>query len=213
MKEDPAFKRVRENGKEFGACGRATKLLRAVLRPLMRDACDYLVTGRLNSLMVAVKNLDTSSARGERQVGIGIASQAAKDLIQGFDFNAQAPLQRVVKKALAVNTGTGVISIPGLVPVQDLAQPSGATHVSITGGWARFDFAAMPGKGELVLTNQVILPLTGALTNVALTPVNLPSGAGTDLFLVQVLFYQEINVTMYPLQTSETTALGIIGLG
>lgn len=213
VKKDPAFKRVRENGKEFGACGKATKLLRALLRPLMKDACDFLVTGRLNKLLFAVKNLDTSSARGQRHVATGIGSAAAKDLVKGFDFNAAAPLRRVLKKPFYVNTNTGVISVSGLKPKQDIDYPKGATHVSITGGWVRVDFAATPGQGELILTNQLTLPLNASSTHLVLTPVALPSGTGTDIFVLQMLFYQDINSVSYTLKNGENNALGIIGIG
>src|SRR5690606_5461483 len=109
-------------------------LLRRVLMPLLKEASDHLVTGRLNKLMFAIKNLDSSSARGERNVATGIASPAAKDLIKGFDFNANAPLERIMKKQAAVNTSTGVITITGLDPQRDLNWPAGASHARLTGG-------------------------------------------------------------------------------
>ena len=37
---DPAFVRTRENGEEFGAAGKAGKLLRDGLRPMMLNAAD-----------------------------------------------------------------------------------------------------------------------------------------------------------------------------
>lgn len=211
VKKDPAFKRVRENGKEFGTCGKATKLLRAVLHPLMKDASDFLVTGRLNKLMFAIKNLDTTSIRGERNVAMGITSLAAKDLVKGFDFNETAPLRRVLKIPYTINTGTAVIGIPGLIPQQDLYYPTGATHAKITGAWIKIDFGT--GLAELVSSNQVALPVNEVLSNVVLTPVSLPGGMGTDILLLQVLFYQEINGTSYSLKNGENNAMGIIEVG
>ena len=211
LKNDKAFKRVRENGREFGACGKATKLLRKVLRPLLKDASDFLVTGRLNKLMFAIKNLDNTSARGERNVANGIISLTAKDLIKGFDFNEMAPLRRVLKKPFTINTGTGVIGIPGLISQQDLDSPTGATHARITGGWARIDFGT--GLAQLVSTNQVALPLNGLVNNVVLTPVVLPGGTGIDIFVLQIVFYQEVNGVQYSLKNGEHNSLGIVDLG
>ncbi len=213
VKKDPAFQRLRENGKEFGNCGKATKTLRAVLMPLLKDARDFQVTPRIIKLMAAIKNLDTLSARGERNVATGILASTAKDLMIGFDFNEAAPLHRVLKKPYTINTATGVISIPGLKPKQDLDYPKGATHAKITGGWARIDFAATPGKGELILTNQVILPLNGVLTNLVLSPVSLHGGMGKDIFVLQIVFYQEVNGVEYSLKNGEHNAMGIIGIG
>jgi hypothetical protein len=214
VKKEPAFQRLRENGKEFGNCGKATKLLRSVLMPLLKDARDYQVTARLVKLMTGIKNLDTSSARGERTVGVGITNAAAPDLIVGFDFNKAAPLSKVLKKPYTLNTGTGVIGIAGLKSKQDLDYPKGATHAKITGGWARMDFAATPGNGELILTNHVTLPLNGVLNNAVLTPVSLASGAGTDtdIFVLQIVFFQEVNGVEYSLKNGENNSMGIIGL-
>lgn len=213
VKKTPAFKRVRENCKEFGACGKATKLFRTVLRPLLKDASDFLVTSRLNKLMFAIKNLDSTSSRGGRNVGIGITNPAAKDLIKGFDFNEMAPLQRVLKKPYTLNTATGVISIPGLKPKQDIDCPKGATHTRITGGWVRVDFSSTPGQGELILTNQVTLPLNNVLNNIVLTPGSLPGGTGTDIFVLQIVFFQEVNGVEYSLKNGEFNAMGVVGLG
>lgn len=212
VKKDPAFQRLRENGKEFGNCGKATKTLRTVLMPLLKDSRDYQVTPRIIKLMAAIKNLDTLSARGERNVGNGIAAPAAKELIKGFDFNEVAPLHRVLKKPYTVNAATGVISIPGMKPKQDLDYPKGATHAKIKGGWARIDFAATPGKGELIFTNQVILPLNVVLNNVVLTPLSLPGGAGKDIFVLQIVFFQEVNGIEYSLKNGEHNAMGILEL-
>ncbi len=213
VKKDPAFQRLRENGKEFGNCGKATKTFRAVLMPLLKDARDFQVTPRIIKLMAAIKNLDTLSIRGKRNVGTGIVAPTAKDLIKGFDFNEAAPLHRVLKKPYTVNTGTGVIGITGLKPKQDLDYPKGATHVKITGGWARIDFAATPGKGELILTNQVILPLNGVLNNVVLTPVSLQGGSGKDIFVLQIVFFQEVNSVEYSLKNGEFNSMGLVELG
>jgi hypothetical protein len=210
VKKHPAFKRVRENGKEFGSCGKATKLLRTTLRPFMKEASDFLVTGRLNKLMFAIKNLDNTSARGERNVATGIKSPQAKDLVNGFDFNEMAPLRRVLKKPYTLNTGTGVITITGLIPQQDLDYPTGATHVRLTGGRARIDFGT--GLSELTGSNQAVLPLSDVLTTVVLTPVSLPGASGTDMFFLQILFNQEINGISYPLKNGEHNSMCFIDL-
>ncbi len=161
--------------------------------------------------MAAIKNLDTISIRGKRNVGTGIMAPTAKDLIKGFDFNEAAPLHQILKKPYTINTATGEISIPGLKPRQDLDYPKGATHAKITGGWARIDFAATPGKGELILTNQVTLPLNAVLNNVTLTPVSLPNGTGKDIFVLQIVFLQEVNGLEYALKNGEFNAMGIVG--
>jgi hypothetical protein len=210
IKKLPSFTRVRENNKEFGSCGSATKLLRSVLHQLMKDASDYLVTSRLNKLMFAIKNLDTISPRGERNVATGILSPAAKDLIKGFGFNEMAPLHRILKKPLTVNTSTGAIGIPGLIPNQDIDWPAGATHAKFTGAWLRVDFAG--GKADIAGSNIVALPNNSAASFVTLTPVSTPTGSGTDIFVLQIVFYQEVNGVQYVLKNGEFNSMAIVEL-
>ncbi len=211
---EPSFKRVRENGMEFRSLGMATKLLRSVLRPMMLEASDFQVTSRITKLMSGLKNLDAISVRGERNVGVGITMAGAKDLIKGFDFNNMAKLDRVLKKQATVNINTGVIGIAGLKPKQDIACPKGATHARILGGWVRINFTPAPGeldgKGELIQTNQVVLPLNGVLNNVVLTPVALPGGVGKDIFVLKIVFFQEVNGVQYELKNGEHNSMGIV---
>jgi hypothetical protein len=58
-----------------------------------------------------------------------------------------------------VNTATGVITINGLVPINDIAFPSGSTHVSMKGAWAKIDFAT--GVYDVQFSNTVNLPIDG----------------------------------------------------
>ncbi len=178
--------------------------------PMIKDVKDFTVTARLVKLMHVIKKLDNISARGERNVAMGITLPAAKDVVAGFDFNEKAQLGLVLKKQYSVNTNTGVISIPGLIPKDHLKRPKAATHAKITGGWARIDFGT--GVGELVSTNPIVLPIDGVLNNVVLTPVSLPTGTGTDIFVLQVVFYQEVNGVHYDLKNGEFNAMGVLGL-
>src|SRR5690606_29385342 len=120
-------------------------------------------------------------------------------------------LRRVLRKPFSVNTNTGVISIPGLNPHQDLDCPAGATHAKITGGWVKIDFGS--GLEELISSNQVTLPLNGVVNNVVLTPVSMPGGTGTDLFVMQIVYWQEINGVQYALKNGEYNSMGIIAVG
>src|ERR1700741_4319842 len=89
---DPAFVRTRENGAEFGSSASSGKVLRDALRTMLMSASDNRVVSRLMKLMTDIKNLDATSARGERSVGTAIALPAAKALLKGFNFNKRAIL-------------------------------------------------------------------------------------------------------------------------
>lgn len=205
---DPAFARTRENGSEFGSSATAGKLLRDAVRNMVATASDNRVTSRVTQIMTQIKNLDTTSLRGERSVDVGIATAEGKALLKGFNFNDKAILGAILYKPYAVNTTTGVISIADLVPVNDIAVPSGTTHVSMKGAFAIVDFDA--GTSDVGYTNITNLPIDGTSTAVTLTPASVPTGTGTKLYLLQIEFFQEVNAVQYSLNNGAYNALAII---
>ncbi|MBS0645211.1 MAG: hypothetical protein JSR97_01285 [Verrucomicrobia bacterium] len=205
---DPAFARTRENGSEFGSAATAGKLLRDAVRTMVSTASDNRVTSRITQIMTQIKNLDTTSMRGDRTVDVGIGTPEGKALLKDLNFNDKAILGAILYKPYAVNTSTGVISIANLVPINDIAAPSGSTHVSFKGAFAIVDFAA--GTSDVGYTNVENLPIDGTSTSVTLTPASVPSGTGIKLFLLQVEFFQEVNAVQYSLNNGAYNGLAII---
>jgi hypothetical protein len=205
---DPAFVRTRENGAEFGSSATSGKTLRDSLRTMVMTASDNRVTSRLTKVMTDIKNLDTTSARGERTVGTAIALAPAKALLKGFNFNNKAILGSMLFKSYAVNVGTGEITINGLVPINDIAYPAGATHVSIKSSWVKVDF--VNNIYDVQLSNIVNAPIDANPTNMLLTPAAAPAGAGTDLYLLQIEFFQEVNGVQYTLKNGAYNSLSIV---
>jgi hypothetical protein len=205
---DPAFVRTRENGAEFGSSATSGKTLRDSLRTMVMTASDNRVTSRLTKVMTDIKNLDTTSARGERTVGTAIALAPAKALLKGFNFNNKAILGSMLFKSYSVNVGTGEITINGLVPINDIAYPAGATHVSIKSSWAKVDF--VNNIYDVQLSNIVNAPIDANPTNMLLTPAAAPTGAGTDLYLLQIEFFQEVNGVQYTLKNGAYNSLSIV---
>lgn len=205
---DAAFVRTRENGAEFGSSASSGKVLRDALRSLLMSASDNRVTSRLTKLMTDIKNLDAVSARGLRTVGTAIALPTAKSLLKGFNFNSKAILGGVLYKPYTVNTVTGEILINGLVPVNDIAFPSGATHLSLKGAWAKIDFTT--GIYDVQFSHPFNLAIDGVSTNVILNPTSIPTGVGTDVFLLLIEFFQELNSVQYSLKNGAYNALSIV---
>lgn len=208
IKNDPAFARTRENGAEFGASATSGKLTRDALRPIARTAADNRVVSRMTKLMSQIKNLDATSIRGQRKVGVAIANATAKALLKGFEFNKNALLGSILYKPYSVVTATGVISIPGLIPVNDVAFPVGATHISFTGCYANLNYAT--ALVDVKLTNIVNVPIDAATTAVLLTPTAVPTGTGTKVYLLRVEFFQLINGVQYSLKNGAYNALRVI---
>jgi len=206
---DAAFVRTRENCAEFGTAAQSGKLLRQAIRKLLMIAADNRVTSRVTKAMTLIKDYDTTSARGSRTVGVAISSAAAKQELIGFDFNAKAALATVLYKPYTVNTTTGVITIASVVPTTDIAFPTGATHLSLSGAWAKIDF--VDNTSEIEFTNVLNMPINGTSSAVTLTPAAVPSATkGTSLFLLAIEFFQEVNGVQYSLNNGSYNSLAII---
>lgn len=205
---DPAFVRTRENNSEFGSSAGSGKLLRDAIRTMMQNASDGRVTARLTKLMTQIKNLDGTSARGARNVGVGIQTPEAKALLKGFNFNINAILGSIVFNPFDVDVATGVITLDDLVPINDVSATPGATHITLRGAWAKVDFAT--GESSVEETNAVNLPIDAASTNVVLTPAAAPVGPGTDVYLLMIEFFQEVNGNQYSLKNGAFNALSIV---
>ena len=205
---DPAFQRTRENGAEFGSSAKAGKLTRDGLRPIALNATDNRVVSRMTKLMTEIKNLDTTSVRGARNVGVAMASANAKSLLKGFEFNSSALLSSTLFKPYSIVTTTGVITITGVVPINDVVFPSGATHVSFTGAYANMNYAT--NVVDFKLTNVQNVAINGTASTITLTPTAVPAGTGAKVFLLKMEFFQLINGVQYSLKNGSFNALKII---
>jgi hypothetical protein len=205
---DPNFARTRENGSEFGSAASAGKLLRDACRVLMQNTADARVTSRVTQVMTAIKNLDTSSARGDRNVAEAISDMDAKALLKNFNFNVDSLMSAVLFKPITVNTTTGEITFDSLVPINDIAYPKGATHVALRGAWAKVDFAN--NTSSIVYTSTANLPIDATDSGVTLSASGTPSGTGTSIYLLAIEFFQQVNSVQYPLKSGSYNALTII---
>src|SRR5690606_12281695 len=136
---DPAFQRTRENGAEFGSAGKAGKMLRTAIRPLLLNSADSRMASRLTQQMVRVIQADTTNDRGQRNVLDG-----ETELLTGFEFNIRGKLGTSFFAPFTSNidrvAGELTVDVPSFVPVNMLAAPSGTTHFKIISAAAEIDF-------------------------------------------------------------------------
>ncbi|WP_100615132.1 hypothetical protein [Confluentibacter citreus] len=210
IKNDPAFARTRENGSEFGHAATSGKQLRRGILDLLTDAKDDLVTSRLTQVMTKVKDADTTSPRGERQVAIGLATPLGKLALNGFNFNSNAILSSVLLSDFTLNTTTGAISMAEFIPDQNLNAPPGSTHVSLIAGFLDIDFST--DIKDLQVSPVVNLPIDNTNTPVTLTPAGVPSGTGNKMYFIKVAFYQEVNGLQYALNNGAFNALKLVDI-
>lgn len=205
---DPNFQRTRENGSEFGAAGKAGKVLRTALRALLQNTSDSRMVSRLTTEMLKVIKADTTSERGQRNVIDGEA-----ELLEGFEFNIGgklgttlfAPFTGTIDRA----AGTLVINIAPFVPLNMVAAPNGSTHFKIISAGASVDFENE--KFEAENTETALMPWDSNAT-AAITLTNQVTANNTHpLFLVLgIEFYQNVNGFMYPLKNGAYNALSLV---
>ncbi|MCO6175891.1 hypothetical protein NHF50_12635 [Flavobacterium sp. NRK F10] len=205
---DPAFQRTRENGSEFGRAGKAGKVLRTALRPLLLNSADGRMVSRLTQNMVKVIQADAVSERGLRNVIDGEI-----ELVLGFEFNIRgklgtslfAPFTSAIDRA----AGTLSVSIPSFVPANMIAAPSGTTHFKVISGGAEIDFTNETYVVET--TETAILPWDGTATAVINLSNAVTANSTQPLVLaLGIEFYQEINGQMYPLKNGAFNPLSIV---
>ena len=208
IETEPNFIRTRENMKEFRTNIGAGKLLRLALGSLVFKAKDSRLSGRLMQTMSKIKNLDGTSARGERMVSNGITTVEGKQHLIGFDFNIHAPLDAVLFANYTLDNATGTIEIPNLITQEQLRFPEGSNFVSLQAGVLNLDFAT--GLSELVLSPVSNLSIDLVSNTVKLIPPSMPAGTGVMIYLMMVSFYQEINGVQYSLKNEEFNVLHIV---
>ena len=205
---DPNFIRTRENGAEFSHSASSGKLLRLALGTMVFRAKDSKLTSRMVQTMSKIKNLDTISLRGQRKVGVGIATAEGKQTLKGFDFNLNAPLKSVLFAPFDLDNLTGTISFTDFVPAEQLQFPQGATHFSMQSAVLHLDFETE--ESEIAYSALVNLPISLTANSSVLTPTSVPTGDGVQLFLLMLSFYQEVNGLQYPLKNETFNALHIV---
>lgn len=205
---DPAFARTRENGTEFGSIASSGKLLRSAVGPMVFRAKDSKLTSRLVKVMGQIKNLDSVSVRGARNVAEGLNNPSAVTLLEGFDFNARATMGSVLNTSLTVDTATGALSLLGFEPLQQLRAADGATHFSLQVGFLKLDFAT---EGyELTQSLPSVFPLATGIISPVLTPTAVPTASGTGFHLLLIEFFQEVNGVQYMLNNGAYNVLNVV---
>jgi len=210
FRNDPRFKRSRENCSEFGTAGKGAKLLRQSLRSLIMQASDSRVSNRLSSLLLKVVQSDPENERGLRRIEEGNLS-----LLRGFEFNRQGKLDSSFygsyESSIDRATGEAQISLSAFTAEEVVVAPEGTTHFKLMSGISAVDFKLETFASDFSYSE--ILPWDQSLVPAMTLETSLSSMGGLPIFHVfGILFYQEVNGAMYPLKNSVYNALRLIGV-
>jgi hypothetical protein len=205
---DPNFERTRENNEEFKMAANAAKLFRMGLVDLMLRAKDSNTQQRVTKLMHQLKKYDVTSDRGKRQISIGLQNPDSKRFFVGFNFNEQAPMNTVLKRTIAVDPPTGVITISEFNPSNHLTYQNGVTHVNMQGAMVSFNFA--DGTSDVRLSASQNIPVDDTVADVVLTPAQVPVAGDVTLVLLRLEYFQFFNGKFYPFKSEIGNPLVIL---
>lgn len=175
IKNDPAFKRTRENMNEFGGCAMVGKSIRSGQAQLLKQMSDPQLTGRLTGIVKKINLEDKTEARGYRAI---LISQVPQYLI-GLNFNKNRSFERIffAPFELTANADRNVVTlnVEDFNPMNYVNAPNGATHFRLinsisvisdyaynsqTGSYEPID-AGLNEMGNVVYSDYIALNATG----------------------------------------------------
>lgn len=210
--KDPAFKRTRENNKEFGGSARAAKALRLSMSGLMQTMAGSRLVSQLTALFKAI-NLKGDGVRGKRP----IEASMHKAMLKNLEFNKKVSFSTVFAVPFALSNSAdrneGVVNISAFTPDSAISAPSGATHFKIVSAIGVIsDYLHDDGTNsyEPIVPDQDAL---GAIEYSNILPLDQPTGAivltaalasapviDAQCTVIQTLgieFYQEVSGQFY----------------
>jgi hypothetical protein len=210
ISQDPSFQRTRENMAEFGKAGKAGKLLRTALRPLLKNIADKRLIARLSKEMVKVIKADAVNPRGFRNVIDGEA-----ELLKGFEFNENSKLGTTFFVAFTstINriSGEMTINLPPFKPTDGVAAPAGATHFKIISAGVEIDFE----KSTYVVASSASADLlwnTEETSIISLLNTVTPNSTHPLFLALGIEFFQLVNGINYPLSNGAFNTLSMINV-
>jgi hypothetical protein len=89
-----------------------------------------------------------------------------------------------------------------------LGIPEGATHVSFSSAYVNLDFET--GIFDSRYSSPTILQLDNTISTIILTPEAVPTGTGTQMYLLLIEFFQEVNGVQYSLRNGAFNVLNVV---
>jgi len=194
---DPSFKLTRMYNTEFGKASRAGALFRQAFRGPVKSFKDSGYQLRVMQLMTSLKNADTESMLGKRNVSSALSLPGNLQLVCGFEFHATTYFQSVFSARYVTDPQTGAVCFENLVPTRDFIPPRTATHVLLSAYYVQLDFER---DIEDSTDTEVCFTLDNLPRNFALNPDNMPTGAGLSVTALKIQFLRDDGDELVPLK-------------
>ena len=168
------------------------------------------VHSRLRSMLAEVKNHDLQHKRGLRNVQTALLTEAGKEAFKSFEFQHKNSLNATLIHPYEFDKSMRIFSIKNLSPKQDINSDPGSNRVGFQLFRVNVDFEN--AITDIHKSEEVLLhPDSCAKVDVELKIIESTLGEGIDIYMLQILFYEQVNGTLY-LRTRYNIAR-IIGVG
>lgn len=205
IKTKASMARVRENGSEFGRCTKSVKLFKNALLPLLQLIKDTERHAALVRLFTQIKDADTVSIRGERNVAMGLQSEAGKALLRHYIFGRRKDLIGLLHCDFRFDFENGLL----LENINTIPFPQGATQLEVRLLYTSIAFTEMLFETSTVSVVTVSPTFSG---NLQISAPTLPSLEGITIAVVCLRFLQEVNGDVLPLQEQQHNVLQVVGV-
>lgn len=228
IKNDPSFKRTRENMREFGGAATVGKALRMGFATIIKSMKDNSFVGRLTGVMKQI-NSAGPGVRGERI--FEILNQ--KLLLEGIEFNKNQHLDAIFYAASAAptfNANRDVVTwvVPDFNSSDYVNAPEGATHYKLVLACTILsDYSYNAGVKKYEPSNATEneingiafsseLAINGMVGSDTTLTVDLGIGAALPISVgvvaaIGIVFYQEINTQFYELASDNAMRIAVVG--
>lgn len=206
MDSNPKFEAIRQMQKELSMFSKFGALLRSGIKTELARVKPYRGVPRLNKALNQIKNEDTVHRRGERTVSEGLKSVKGKALLKNFDFYGKTSMGALIDREFDLDLATGNFRIEKFNPFKDVIAPKNATHLQVRAIYVGLDADKLNYSAKR--SEEVYLPLHDKAEDLNLH-TGVPDISTQVFYMVQVLFYEEIN-SFAELTATDSAALTIL---
>lgn len=206
IKTSPNMVRVRESNSEFALCSTVNKYFKLALRPFLAGYKDGTLHARLMRLFLGIKDLDATSERGERRVGIGYSTVYGPKVLSDFVVTPGRP--NLFSCSYAFDWDALRFDVHDF-SVAAANFPKGADVLEVVVGVLRFDFETCTYNS--VMADPVFVDRDFDASSFAIAVNGLPEGDGVLVAVARVAFYQRVNDGLFLLPGGDGFGVEMFG--
>jgi hypothetical protein len=210
INNSPGSEGTRKENHEFKSVSPSAALLKHSFLEDIQEVYEGSAHNRLVSVMSKVRDKDFIHPKGYKNVATGIQEEIGKFQLRDFQFNNYSHLDAIFSSKYSLNTTEGNLAISELNPARDFKAPKSAAVASLSLLWSKIDFDTF--ESHTVSSDEVMISLANNSLDIVINIPEPPEANGTNVFVLKLVYYQEINGQYYILNNREFCSAKIIGV-